>query len=60
MHPRDTILEMGRLYLLRGEPVPLDILARADQLGLSLADFGEPAINHSDAEGDNIHGTDEI
>ena len=55
MNPREKLLGMGRLYLLRGEPVPLDILARAEAEGLSIEDFGEP-INQVNDEGEITNG----
>ena len=42
MDPRERLLGMGKLYLKRGQPIPLTLLAEADELGLSLADFGLP------------------
>ena len=44
---------------MRGEPIPLDVLAEADKLGLSIADFGEPVSKHPDQEGVYIYGSDE-
>ena len=44
---------MGRLYLLRGEPIPADLLARAEAEGLYLEDFGEPTFTVND-EGEII------
>ena len=52
MDPRERLLGMGKMYLKRGEPIPLDLLAEADELGLSLIEFGLPD-NNSD-EGDYI------
>jgi len=42
MHPRERLLGLAQLYRQRGEPVPLDILVEAEQLGLSLQVFDEP------------------
>lgn len=42
MDPRERLLGMGKLYLQRGEPIPLTLLAEAEELGLSLAEFGLP------------------
>ena len=52
MHPRERILEMGKLYLDRGEPIPLDLLAEADKWGLSLSEFGEPTTTQVEPEGE--------
>jgi len=43
MNQREKLLGLGKLYLSRGEPIPLDLLAQADSLGLSIEDFGEPS-----------------
>jgi len=51
MEPRERILGMGRRYVERGEPIPLTLLAEAEALGLSLAEFGLPT-NAVDDDGD--------
>ena len=58
MNPREMLLGIGKLYLTRGQPIPLDSLAQADELGLSIEDFGEPLVtaHDTDLEGDNTHG----
>jgi len=55
MNPREKLLGIGKLYLMRGEPIPIDILVQADELGLSVEDFGEPTYPPEDLaiEGDN-------
>ncbi len=55
MNPREKLLGMGRLYLMRGEPIPLDLLARAEAEGLYLEDFGEPT-NQVNDEGEILNG----
>ena len=52
MDPREQLLGIGKLYLERGDPIPLDLLVKAEELGLSLVEFGLPD-NNSD-EGDYI------
>jgi|TARA_B110000444_G_C18767363_1_gene560702 hypothetical protein len=62
MNPREKVLGVGNLYLQRGEPIPLDVLAEADRLGLSLTDFDQPSTNYNDAnyqEGEFLNGTEE-
>ena len=59
MHPRERLLGIGKLYLSRGEPIPLDLLAEADSLGLSLLDFDQPHFPEIDHEGDYAHGINE-
>jgi hypothetical protein len=51
MEPRERILGMGRRYVERGEPIPLTLLAEAEAMGLSLAEFGLPT-NAVDDDGD--------
>ena len=58
MNPREKVLGMGNLYVRRGQPIPLDVLAEADRLGLSLTDFDQPQTitdndNANRQEGDN-------
>ena len=56
---REKILGIGRVYIMRGQPIPADVLAQADALGLSLADFDEPTFTHANLEGDDNYGTEE-
>jgi len=58
MNPREKLLGMGKLFLMRGQPIPLHILAEAEEYGLSLSDFGEP-INKLNDEGEIINDTTE-
>lgn len=51
MDPRERLLGIGKLYQLRGEPIPLTLLAEAEELDLSLAEFGLPT-NHIDDDGE--------
>ena len=51
MNPREKLLGIGILYQKRGEPIPLDLLVKAERYGLMLEDFGEPLIKNSE-EGD--------
>jgi len=48
-------LGIGKLYLKRGEPIPVDLLAEAEAMGLTLSEFGLPEHNETDDEGDNHH-----
>ena len=47
---------MARLLRERGEPIPLDMLVEADQLGLSLKEFDQPINPTADMEGEISHG----
>jgi len=58
MTHREKILGIGRVFLMRGQPIPADVLAKADALGLSLADFDEPTFTHANLEGDDNYGTE--
>jgi hypothetical protein len=46
----EQVLGSGKLHLLRGEPIPLTLLAEADELGLSLSELGQPT-NAIDEDG---------
>jgi hypothetical protein len=48
MDPRERLLGIGKLYLKRGEPIPVTLLAEAEELGLSLSEFGLPTTSYSD------------
>lgn len=50
MDPRERVLGLGKLHLQRGEPIPLTLLVEAEELGLSLAEFGLPT-NPIDEDG---------
>ena len=41
MHPREKVLGKAKWFRLKKQPVPLDLLAEADKLGLSLEILGE-------------------
>jgi hypothetical protein len=43
MDPKERLLNVAAIYRQRGDPIPLDVLAEADQLGLSLEEFDEPS-----------------
>jgi len=42
MHPREKLLGMVELYRKRNQPIPVDLLAQADALGLVVAGFEDP------------------
>lgn len=52
MNPRERLLGMGKLYLIQGKPIPLDILVEAENYGLLLEDFGEPIIQNDTEQGE--------
>jgi len=54
MNPREKVLGMGNLYIRRGLPIPIDILAEADRLGLSVTDFDQPS-NPQTEDNANFH-----
>jgi len=61
MHPRVRLLGIAKILHARGEPIPLDILVQADELGLSLAQFQQPDNEtYNDNEGDDFHGENPI
>jgi len=55
MHPKDRVLKLAVLYQQRGQPLPLDLLAEADHLGLSLKEFDQPIITTEIEEGDILN-----
>tara|TARA_B100001057_G_scaffold35947_1_gene32524 strand:+ start:6870 stop:7079 length:210 start_codon:yes stop_codon:yes gene_type:complete len=64
LHPREYLLGRAKLLQQRGQPIPLDMLAEADRLGLSLELFNEPVEppeedNANFQEGDILNGTEE-
>jgi hypothetical protein len=59
MHPIERLLGLAQLYRQRGDPIPLDLLAQADQLGLSLELLGEPVFTATTQGDDNHHGNEE-
>lgn len=54
MHPIEELLGLAQIYRQRGDPIPLDLLAQADQLGLSLEYLGEPTFKATE-KGDYSH-----
>lgn len=42
MHLRERVLGLARLHLMRGEPIPADLLAEADSLGILLSELDQP------------------
>jgi hypothetical protein len=55
LHPKERLLGLVYLYRKRGDPIPLDLLAEADQLGLSLELLGEPTIRNTATEEGVLH-----
>ena len=54
MHPKERVLNLVSLYRARGEPIPLDLLAQADELGLSVSELDEPTITDNETEEGDI------
>ena len=53
MEPRERLLGIGKLYLKRGQRIPLDLLVEAEELVLSLVEFGLPTtLNNNKEEGE--------
>lgn len=50
MHPREKVLEQARLYHLKGEPLPVDLLAHADVLGILISSLAPPPRNKLKAD----------
>jgi len=50
---------MAMMLKKRGEPIPLDMLVAAEQLGLSLKVFDQPINPTADMEGDISHDAEQ-
>jgi len=59
VHPRERLLGMAMMLKKRGEPIPLDMLVAAEQLGLSLKVFDQPINPTADMEGDISHDAEQ-
>lgn len=55
MNPCEKLLGMAKKLQSRGEPIPLDMLVEADELGLCLDEFDQP-VNTQAHEGEDLHG----
>lgn len=64
MTSREMLLGRARLYQERGEPIPVDMMAEAERLGLSLSLFGQPTnteqIDAKSHQGDWINGNSKL
>lgn len=55
MTTKERLLGIARQLQLRGEPIPIDMLAEAERYGLSLSIFDEPTFTLND-EGEITNG----
>ena len=44
----EAVLGLAMTLKERGEPLPLDLLARADELGVSVEHLDQPKTHHTD------------
>ena len=51
MHPEEKLLGLAMHLLEEGKKIPLDMLVRAEELGLHLDQLGEPSSDNNQ-EGD--------
>ena len=56
MNPEELLLGRVKTLRKRGKPIPLDLLAEADHLGLSLIEFDEPTTITETDEGADTYG----
>ncbi len=59
MNEIEAVLGLAIMHMKRGEPLPLDLLVKADELGISVKHLDQPT-NQSNAnsqEGDILNGT---
>ena len=59
MNPEELLLGTVKLLRKRGQPIPIDLLAKADQLGLSLVDIDEPSHLTETDKGAETYGNTE-
>lgn len=60
MNEIEAVLGLAIMHMKRGEPLPLDLLVKADELGISVKHLDQPS-NSNDAnfqEGDILNGTE--
>ena len=43
MHPRERVLGLARLAVMQGEPIPVDVIAQAEALGIYASTLGQPS-----------------
>jgi hypothetical protein len=43
MHPRERVLGLARLAVEAGEPIPVDVIAEAEALGIYASALGQPS-----------------
>lgn len=48
MHPRERVLEEARLCRMQGLPLPVDLIARAESLGILLSYLDHPEQSTND------------
>ena len=48
MHPREKLLGLALRLKEQGKPIPLDLLVRAEELGLMLTELDEPEFNQTE------------
>ena len=58
MSSHEWLLGLARLHQQRGEPIPVDVLAEADRLGLSLTLFDQPKTQGVDIYDEHKEETD--
>jgi hypothetical protein len=53
MHPREQLLQKAAYLKRSGQPLPVDVLAEADRLGILLSDFCDQTTKLTQSQGDN-------
>ena len=63
MHPRERVLGLARLAVEAGEPIPVDVIAEAEALGIYASALGQPStptLEQLRAEKENTNGTSQV
>jgi hypothetical protein len=63
MHPRERVLGLARLAVEAGEPIPVDVIAEAEALGIYASALGQPStskIEQLRREKENNDGSSEF
>ena len=61
MNEKEAVLGLAIMHMKRGEPLPLDLLVKADELGLSVEHLDQPTNTHNAnlQEGDILNGPED-
>jgi hypothetical protein len=55
MHPREQLLQKAAYLKRSGQPLPVDVLAEADRLGILLSDFCDQTTKPTQTSKETTH-----